>query len=113
MVRKKLFAIDPPTKNITIRVPSVIANEFNELLWDEIARMEAEERSKGTKLPQDIKPSKADAKTNVFKKLVLDKRRKDDGDDAVEDSMRRYNETQERFKRANQFIIEKAQTKDL
>jgi hypothetical protein len=108
MARKKLFAIDPPTKTVTIpNVPSVIADQFNELLLDEIARMEAAERSKGTKLPQEIKPSKADAKTNVFKKMVLDKRRKDDGDDAVEDSMRRYNETQERFKQLNQLIIEK------
>ncbi len=112
MVRKKLFAIDPPTKNITVRVPSVIANEFNELLSDERMRMYAAEISKGIE-PKDIKISNADVKTRVLKKMILDKRIKDDGDDAVEYSMQSYNETQERFKRANQFIIEKVQTKDL
>jgi len=93
MARKKPYRIDPPIKTVTIRVPSVIANEFKELLSD---------RTEGTEL------SYAD----VFREMVLNERRKDVGDEGVEMSMQSYNEMQERKKQFNKFLIEKAQIKD-
>lgn len=94
VARKKPYKIDPPTKTVTIPdVPSVIANEFKQLLSD---------RTEGTEL------SYAD----LFREIVLNERRKDVGDDEMELSMRRYNEIQERKKQFNEFLIEKAQIKD-
>ncbi|ODS23041.1 hypothetical protein AB835_10845 [Candidatus Endobugula sertula] len=105
MPKGKLWKLDPPTKTVTIHdVPSEIVNEFNQLTIDKKRIMSIE---------QGRKVSKSEARTEVFKEMVLGKRKEKGGEGLVQSSIKDYFRGQERRKQLNEHTLQQREQDSL